>query len=260
METQTPESAFIDRLSADALTSYAVNHPYLRAMREGRLPNMALAIQDFAFQYGLYSRQFVQYLLAVIENLNDEQHKEILLGNLVEEQGDVHDVELPPDVLASIEGKPHALLYRDFQEAVGVDMDYQEQAAQSQTVILWRDQFLQLCQMDECVGVGAIGIGTELIVSSIYNQILEGLKSHSELTMVERVFFDLHSQCDDEHAAQMISIAKDLAQDSMACERIEYGTKMAINMRIQFWDKMLERAQSFPADAAQSIEKRLTVV
>lgn len=53
METQTSETAFIDRLSAEALTSKAVNHPYLRAMREGDLPNMDLAIKDFAFQYGL---------------------------------------------------------------------------------------------------------------------------------------------------------------------------------------------------------------
>lgn len=195
----------------------------------------------------------------MIDSLNDKQHKEILLKNLVEEQGDVHDIELPPDVLASIDGKPHSQLYRRFQEAVGVDLSYQETEDQSQTAIFWRDQFLQLCKMDACVGIGAIGIGTELIVSSIYNQILEGLKSHSDLTMIERVFFDLHSQCDDEHATQMISIAKDLAQDKMASERIEYGARMAINMRIQFWDKMLERAQSFPAVMSRPNE-RLAVV
>ena len=103
--------------------------------------------------------------------------------------------------------------------------------------------------MNECVGVGAIGIGTELIVSSIYNQILEGLKAHSDLTMTQHVFFDLHCQCDEEHATKMLLIAEDLAQTRTACEQIEYGVKMAINMRVIFWDKMQERAQNFPEAA-----------
>jgi len=120
---------------------------------------------------------------------------------------------------------------------------------------LWSKQFLQLCLMNEYVGVGAIGIGTELIVSSIYNQILEGLKNHSDLTMTQRVFFDLHSECDEEHAAQMILIAEDLALDHSACEQIEYGVNMAINMRVMYWDKMLERANNIPAHSSPDIAK-----
>ena len=118
---------------------------------------------------------------------------------------------------------------------------------------------MQLCEMNACVGVGAIGIGTELIVSSVYNQILEGLKSHSNLTMTQRVFFDLHSECDEAHAAQMIVIAEDLAKDRTACEQIEYGVKMAINMRVMFWDEMLERARNFPASTTPVVKKLSTV-
>ena len=259
MTNKNNEIAFIDQLSAEALASTAVNHPYLSAIRQGDLPNMSLAIKDFAFQYEIYSSKFIRYLTIVIKNLTENQHKEILLENLTEEQGDNHGIELPSAVLTSIDGIPHALLYRRFQEAVGIDEYYRSITPQSQTAVLWSEQFLQLCQMDQYVGVGAIGIGTELIVSSIYDQILEGLKSHSDLTMTERVFFDLHSQCDDEHAAQMITIAKELAHDEMACERIEYGAKMAIKMRTVFWDKMLERALSFPV-AETSVVKRLNVV
>ena len=253
------DTSSINRISAEALTSSAVNHPYLLAIRNGDLPNIELAIKDFAFQYGIYSRQFPRYLSAVINNLNSPQHQQVLLENLTEEQGDTHDVELPPDVLASITDVPHAKLFRRFQEAVGVDDHYRDTTHQIQAAVLWRDQFLQLCEIDECVGIGAIGIGTEFIVSSIYHQILKGLKAHSDLTVIERVFFDLHSQCDDEHAAQMILIAKDLAKDNTAYERIEYGAKMALNMRAMFWDKMLERAQNFSA-ATSSTGKRLTVV
>lgn len=241
------DTTAIRRMSTDALTSSAVNHPYLKALQDGDLPNMELAIKDFAFQYGIYSSQFTHYLSAVINNLKNPQHQQILLENLIEEQGDTHEVELPPDVLNNVTGIPHAQLYRRFQEAVGVDEHYRATTHQNQTAVLWRDQFLQLCEIDECVGIGAIGIGTEFIVSSIYQHILKGLKTYSDLTMTERVFFDLHSQCDDDHAAQMLLIAKDLASDIAACERIEYGAKMATNMRTVFWDAMLARAQQMPA-------------
>jgi len=234
-------------MSSAAIDSRAVNHPYLQAIQEGSLPNIELAIKDFAFQYSIYSSQFTRYLSAVIKLLNNPKHKEMLLENLTEEQGDTHDVELPPDVLATVTGVPHTLLYRRFQEALGIDDHYRSSAHQIQTAVLWQDQFLKLCEVDECVGIGAIGIGTEFIVSRIYHQILEGLKTHSNLTMTERVFFDLHSQCDDDHAAQMLSIAEELAVDESACEKIEYGAKMAFSMRVAFWDKMLERAKSFPA-------------
>lgn len=233
----------IKRISAQALTSNAVNHPYLSAIQNGDFPNMELVIKDFAFEYAIYSSQFTRYLSAVIDHLRNPKHQQILLENLTEEQGDTHDVELPPDVLASIDGIPHSQLFQRFQTAVGIDEDYRNTHIQSQTSTLWRDQFLQLCQIDECVGIGAIGIGTEFIVSSIYQQILKGLEKHTELTMSDHVFFDLHSQCDDEHAAQMLSIAKDLSHDDTNAERIEYGAKMAINMRVAFWDVMLARAQ-----------------
>ena len=104
------------------------------------------------------------------------------------------------------------------------------------------------------MGAGAIGIGTELIVSRIYEQILVALKTHSTLTMSERVFFDLHTVCDEKHAEEMISIAEDLARDPASCEAIARGVEMAIAMRVEFWDRMLERAQGFPAaDAADVV-------
>lgn len=248
-------AAFIKRVSDEVLDSTAINHPYLQAMRKGDFPNVNFAFKDFAFQYGLYNTQFVRYLSAVIENFHNAKHKQILQSNLAEEKGNIHHIELPPDVLASVEKQSHAQLFCRFQEALGVDAEFCKTVSECKIGLLWSQQFLRLCEMNECVGVGAIGIGTELIVSNIYNQILEGLKAHSNLTMTQRVFFDLHSKCDDEHAAQMLLITEDLAKDQKACEQIEYGVNMAVNMRTVFWDKMLERAQNFPASVSPATEK-----
>lgn len=245
--------AFIKRISTEALESAAVNHPYLRAMREGDFPDTDMAFKDFAFQYGLYSCKFIRYVSAVTENLSRAGHRRILLSNLAEELGNTHDVDLPTEVIASVVGQSHARLYRRFQDALGVDAEYRETARQCQAGAFWSQQFLKLCETSESVGVGAIGIGTEFIVSSIYHQVLEGIKAHSGLTMTQRVFFDLHSQCDQEHGAQMLRIAEDLAEDGTACEQIEYGTRMAIDLRVAFWDQMLERARNFPTATSLAV-------
>lgn len=247
-------STFLSQLGTEALASSAVNHPYLEAISEGDFPNIELAFKDFAFQYGLYSAQFIRYLSAVIANLSDPKHQQILQSNLDEEKGHIHDIELPADVLASIDGQPHARLFRRFQEALNIDVEYHTTISEQQPGQLWGQKFLQLCEMDAPVGVGAIGIGTEQVVSKIYNQILTGLKAHSNLSMIQRVFFDLHSQCDDEHAAQLMLIAEDLAVDQHACEQIGYGVNAALKIRKEFWDAMLERAMNFPSSISPATE------
>ena len=247
-------AAFVSAVCADINNSRAVNHPYLRAIRDGDFPDVHRALQDFAFQYGLYNAQFVRYMSAVAKNLSTNQHKKILLANLAEEQGNAHDIDLPPDIQASIEGKSHARLYRRFQTALGL-RNGALKATPECPGLLWSQQFLALCKTNECVGVGAIGIGTELIVASIYNQILDGLKAHSNLTMSQRVFFDLHSICDDEHAAQMLMITEGLAQDKKSCEQIEFGVQSAIDLRSSFWDMMHKRAQSLTKSDSHTAER-----
>lgn len=246
-------ASFIKRLCEDAFASKAVNHPYLTALAQGDLPNIGLALKDFAYQYGAYNNQFTHYLGVVIENLTEVKHKNILLENLAEEQGNPHDIELSPMILASIDGKPHSALYTRFQEALGVNAQYRQSTPLCEAALTWSEQFSKLCESSEYSGIGAIGIGTELIVSNIYEQILESLRLHSSLTPIERVFFNLHSACDDEHAAQILAITEDLATDDKACETIAQGVYAAIELRVRFWDDMLERAQQFPAQASSDL-------
>lgn len=240
-------AAFVRRLSNAALESTAVTHPYLQALQKGDFPNVDMAWKDFAFQYGLYSSRFTCYLKALISNLENTSHRQILQTNLEEEKGHIADVELPPAVLASIEGRSHAQLFQRFQKALGVSSTYPGGQAVEHPGDLWGRLFLELCEANQYVGVGAIGIGTELIVSNIYKQILSGLENHSVLTIQQRVFFDLHSTCDDDHAAQMLLVASELATDEQACSKIEFGVKSALELRSAFWDNLLQRAQCITA-------------
>lgn len=233
---------FIDALCEEACSSAAVHHPYLKAFQNGDFPDPQRAIRDFALEYGCYSAAFTRYLNAVIGNLDNERHRKILQHNLAEEHGNAHDVALPPAVLATVEGQPHAQLFRRFQQALNINDAYRRAHPPSAASLQWRDRFARLCESNACAGVGAIGIGTELIVSRIYQQILVGLQQHSKLTLTQRVFFDLHSECDDQHASDLLEIARSLATTPEAREQIAYGARAAIRMRVAFWDAMLERA------------------
>lgn len=252
-------AAFIERKCAESLSSRAVNHPYLKALCAGSLPDMGRALQDFAFQYGLYSSRFSEYLSRVISSLSSPNHQKMLSANLAEEQGGAPDVPLLPEVLETVIGQPHSLLYKRFQVAAGVDAAYRSKASQSLAAVEWQQQFLALCGMNEHVGIGAIGIGTELIVSGIYRQVLTCLKKHSDIADVDRVFFDLHSECDDQHAAEILLITQELATSSAACEKIEYGINTAINLRVAFWDDMLVRAKAFPCRNTLAVEGETVV-
>ena len=236
--------SFIQSLRAEMLESAAIHHPYLNALCCGDFPDYPAALRDFAFQYGFYSAKFTTFVCAVIDQLEQRTHKQVLLANLAEEQGNVLDVELPPAVMATVDNEPHANLYKRFQRACGVQVDVANGQAPCEAVRFWVQKFQSLCSMNQLVGVGAIGFGTELIVSHIYSQILDGLKQHSDLSHVDRVFFDLHSQCDDHHADQLLLIASELAPDVDTQAQIARGARMAVDLRVAFWDVMLERAYS----------------
>ena len=247
-------AAFVKYVRDEVFASTAINHPYLQAISKGDFPNLEFALKDFAYQYGLYSAKFSCYLSAVIENLSNIEHKQILQLNLAEENGDTHDVDLPSEVVSSIANQSHVQLYQRFEEALGVDDEFRKVVVENQAGFLWGQQFLQLCEKNEYVGVGAIGIGTELIVSNIYNQVLDGLKAHTSLTVLQRIFFDLHSKCDDEHADQLLKIAEDLANNNESCEQIAYGAQMAISLRTEFWDRMLDRALNYQTHTLSTTE------
>jgi len=233
---------FIQRIQTEALDSLAVRHPYLQAISSGSFSDVELVVKDFACQYGMYSSHFIQYVSAVVKNISNDAHKSILIRNLEEELGNVHDVDLPEDVLATIIDQPHTQLFRRFQEALGIDGYYPDDLPPCEAGMNWAKQFLQLCEMNQYVGIGAIGIGTEFIVSEIYKQILQGIKKHTNLKAHEHVFFDLHTECDDEHAEQITQITEELLVDSEAGKQIEYGARQALVLRIAFWDAMLERS------------------
>ena len=229
----SPE-AFIDALCSDAMEHPAVEHPYLPRLAAGDLPDTPAAILDFCHQYHFYSAEFPSYLEAVIAGLRAPKHREMVLQNLQEERG--RDS-------ANLDCIPHAELFQRFRRAAGVTKEYDAATSPCSTVLIWRDLFQQMCGSRQVgVGLGAIGIATEMIVSTIYRYLHLAVTRHTNMTPTDYLFLTLHLDCDDGHGDQMKQISIELAEDPNQREALRFGVLSSLNLRSAFWDVMLARA------------------
>jgi len=239
--TKGTPTEFVDALQNEALDHPAVHHPFLERIASGDLPNVAWALRDYAYQYAFYSSEFPNYLISVIENLDSPRHRETLLENLAEERGDPSSDRL--------EHLPHTELFAHFQRAIGIDETYRKEHKPSTTVEVWRDLALQKCRSEQIgVAIGAIGIGTEFVVPTIYTYLLAGISAYTSLEPDDYYFFTLHATCDQEHADDLRVITIELAEPSDHREAIRFGVMSALNLRKAFFDIMLSRALDAPAD------------
>ncbi len=239
-------AAFVSGLAAESLRHRAVTHPYLRALAEGSLPDTRWALADFARQYYGYSSHFPRYLTTVISRLEDPNHRRSLLQNLTEESGVYDDEELLE--LAKfgvkrewIEGIAHPLLFRRFADAIGVGRHDRPEADQ---VACWRELFLQLlANGSPAEALGALGLGTENIVRTIYGPFVTAIARLGDLAPRDTVFFPLHTAVDDHHQASLQAISADYAKSDAGRAGLRRGMLKALQLRSTFWDWMLERAK-----------------
>lgn len=245
--------AFVDGLIARALAHRAVHHPYLRALGDGLLPDTRWALADFARQYLPYSQSFPRYLTAVISRLDDPGHRSGLIENLTEESGHYEQEEI--DELATlgvkpewIVGVPHPELFARFGRALGVDAPSTESEP-----LCWRDLFLAvLVGGSPAEAVGALGLGTETIVSTMYQPFVRAIGQLEDLAPEDAVFFPLHTAVDDHHQEVLRQIAVDHARTEEGRRGLQHGMLKALQLRCGFWDWMLDRAAE-PAEAEATL-------
>lgn len=228
---------FVEALCADAFAHPAVNHPYLDRLARGDLPDIGSAIRDYCHQYYFYSAQFPAYLEGVIAGLQSAAHKKVLIDNLEEERG--------LGASANPEHIPHTELFQRFRRAAGVSPEYEAATPACATALVWRDLFLQKCHSRQPgVGLGAIGIATEMMVSTIYRYLQRAVSTHTAMRPDDYVFLTLHLDCDDGHAADLKQISIEMAETPEAREALRFGVLSSLNLRNAFWDVMLARAVS----------------
>ena len=263
----------VDALTLTAHAHRAVRHPYLAALADGSLPNLAAALADFAHQYLGYSAHFPRYLSALISRLENPAHRQLLLANLSEESGHYEPDELATLAQVGIQpewfvGVPHPELFRRFHRAVhgsgdggaghaGAAADRaqsgspegDENGPEGQVdeleVVCWREMFLAVLSLGSpAEAVGALGLGTESVVAAIYPQLLRAIKRQGHLHPRDTVFFSLHTLVDDAHQANLRQIAIAYAANEAGLADLARGMHKALALRDSFWSWLHERAKT----------------
>ena len=238
--------AYVGSLATEALLHRAVKHPYLEALDSGDLPDTRWALADFARHYTGYSQHFPRYLTTVISRLAEARHRDDLLENLTEESGIYEDSELAELADNGIEkewivGRSHPRLFDRFRRAMGVENS--EHIVEPDQVICWREMFLSiLANGSPAEAVGALGLGTEQIVSTIYQPFTRAIERLGDLSPRDSVFFPLHTTVDEHHQKTLQKVAADLVTDDRNAQELRRGMLKALNLRSVFWDWMYSRA------------------
>ena len=237
---------YIRRLRQAALHHRAVNHPYLQALSSAALPHHATAVTEFAEQYANYSGIFSQMLQTLEPALISEAHRGVIAENLSEESGHYNfetletlaDLGIKPQFF---DGVPHHNLFMRFTRAVGG-----QPQPPSEPMRTWCESMLKMmAEPGGHAGVGALGLGTELIVPQIYRAIESALTYLPHLSTRDTVFFTLHGPVDSHHQEELIELATELAATPSDRRRIARGTFEALDHRALFWDWLNQRANVY---------------
>jgi CRP-like cAMP-binding protein len=241
---------FLSSVTEEAISHRAIHHPYLLALRNGELPDMKWALADFARQYHGYSSHFPRYLTTVIARLELPEHRAALMENLTEEAGIYEQGEL--EELAEIgvekewvDGIPHPALFRRFCMAAGIE----DSGAQNDSVevICWREMFLAVLSGGSTAeALGALDLGTEAVVSTMYKHFLPALEILN-VPPSQTVFFPLHAAVDDHHQETLRDISRHYAGTEEGRTDLLKGMRKALALRAGFWDWLYLRAQTLGA-------------
>lgn len=254
----------ISDLVEESLSHRAVHHPYLKALGDGDLPCINYALKDFATQYYGYSLHFPRYLTSVISKLDNHNHRKSLLENLTEESGIYEEDELAELKSIGIEPEwieniPHPILFKRFYNAVGAGNNGEQAHIEAIQLVSWREMFMSTLNHGSAAeSVGAIGLGTENIVSTIYQSFVKAL-GYLDLSPRDTVFFPLHTSVDDHHQETLAEISKHYAALPNGKSDLRKGMIKALSLRTTFWDWMYERALRFQP-ASNNDESRLALV
>jgi len=200
----------------------------LRACERGHLTR-----SDFAFlfsQYYLYSSNFTRYLANLLGSCESDLHRSKLSQNLWEESG-----ALEPS-------QRHSALFRDFlRSGLGIEVEAIEFTSGARHFV---DTYLTYSRKASAPAAAAfLALGTEGTVSRLYSIFVKGLR-RAGVAEASLRFFQIHIDCDDEHAATLEEIVAHHVGTVESRARAREGMLMALDARKQFFDDLYQSVQT----------------
>jgi pyrroloquinoline quinone (PQQ) biosynthesis protein C/quercetin dioxygenase-like cupin family protein len=186
-------------------------------------------------QYQLYSRSFTRFISAVMANCDSDLFRAQLSQNLWEEGGGC-----APE-------RRHAELFRRFlRDALGVTPEDTEFEVYTQHFVR---EYLSFCLAgDAAAGSAFLSLGTEGIVPRMYTIFMTGLRA-AGLRADELEFFQLHVECDDDHAETLEQMMLSYAAEPRWFDTCKRAMTRALDLRLQFFERCADALERRRLDA-----------
>jgi len=243
---QAHKSALFQALDQLVESHPLLTHPYLAHFSQAKFVNMKAAIQDFATEHYVYSRDFQTYLKNVLEKVQDAKSIELIGENIKEERGNYEEDDLQFMEKHGIprgwyKGIAHPNLMQRFVLAAKGDKSFQGGAAGEFTQLMIN----ATAESDVCVGLAILAFAIESSVSRLYQFIWDGLKKSKVIGESEFVFFPLHILIDDGHAdALKEAWFTAFKRNPYTCFEQSYDmTKKILDARVKWYDALDSRYQ-----------------
>ena len=157
-------------------------------------------------------------------NMENDLHRSQLSENIWEEGGG-EELE-----------KRHSEIFRQFLiKGLGVNIDEVKFKDFSKQFM---QEYLNYCMSQPALeGTAFLSMGTEAIVPRLYNIFLQGMKK-AEIEDEYLYFFELHVECDDEHAETLENILLSFSEEPNFRERCLNGINAALDLRDKFFSEL----------------------
>lgn len=200
-----------------------MNSEFIKKCESGEITMEQL--KRFLVQHQFYAKHFTRYLAAILSNIEDHNDRFELCQNLFDEMG-----------LGDAGNIPHSVLYTQMMKKLNTEPG-EIIFPETQNLI---DTMMHCCRSTSVMtGLGAICLGAEGIVPSLYSAIVKGFQSKG-VPASDLEFFTLHIACDDDHADTMFKIIDQMTNDPKnSIDDLNRGAEAMINARVAFLNSLI---------------------
>lgn len=197
-------------------------HDFLHRCRTGNL--FLLDVQILAVQMYKFSKEFNRILASILSCCRDESAQLVILENLFDEmgQGDIN--------------QSHPELFRRFTRELGIDDDTLANLPTAPETHALIETYLRIPhQYGYLAALGAVCYASEGIVSSLYTQLYKGIVGAAPLTRESLIFFEVHIDVDDSHAAKLAAVIEPRITSDEDI-KVKLAIAEAMDARVQFFN------------------------
>lgn len=219
----------------DSLHNITKNHPLWNHAFIQRCGNCQLSLQEIrilAVQMYNFCNHFNRILAGILSCCPDQNAQLVILKNLYDEMGEGDFNQSHPE------------LFRRFTRAL--DIDDETLAAQIITPETRNliDVYLQIPhKYGYLAALGTVCYASEGIVSYLYSQLYKGIIDAVNLPKDSLIFFELHIDIDDSHAANLERVIESSILTPEEENNIKQAIAEAMDARVQFFNA-IERQMS----------------